>query len=216
MSDLFVGGFEGLPREGFEVFGIADHEARRRAIIDTFHPPLQRLADGVRPGLEDAAGRPFHAFLPRLNWPKGYRAFCTWLALSPRSSGYQRGPQLNLGVHADRVTARLGWDATQDDFGRFEFSSRLGRRRDVLLRAAQEEDLVIRVYAHADWPQGSRVSFESKHDLDGSFEDVHRHGVWWELGRSWDMPGDADVICSDRLERETARVFHAVLPVVLA
>ena len=28
---------------------------------------------------------------------------CTWLALSREAHGYQAGPQLNVGVHADHV-----------------------------------------------------------------------------------------------------------------
>ena len=39
--------FPGLPREGFDVFGIKSHEQRRLAILDVIHPSLKLLADDL-------------------------------------------------------------------------------------------------------------------------------------------------------------------------
>ena len=65
--------------------------------------------------------RELHAHLPRLDWPRDYQPFCTWLALSHHGQGYLAGPQLNGGVHSSYVAVRLGWDTSQAPFGRFEF-----------------------------------------------------------------------------------------------
>ena len=109
MSDLLFEPplrFEGLPAEGFRVFAIQDREERRRAIINAFHPALHELAEDLLERLGPSAAAPLHAHLPRLDWPRGYQPFGTWLALSREVQGYQAGPQLNVGIHADHVALR--------------------------------------------------------------------------------------------------------------
>jgi len=108
--------FQGLPADGFGAFEIRDRDERRRAIVDTFHPGLKLLGEDL---VETLGPPPLHAHLPRLDWPKGYQPFCTWLALSRQAHGYQGHAQLNVGVHRDHVGLRLGWDASADSFGRF-------------------------------------------------------------------------------------------------
>jgi hypothetical protein len=211
--------FRGLPAEGFAVFTIEDRDARRRAIVDAFHGPLGALGRDVVGRLEAADRRrgavdapPFHAHLPRLDWPRGYQPFCTWLALSREAHGYQSGPQLNVGVHVDHVAVRLGWDTAADAFGRFEFLCRRGDLATDLARAAAAAGLVFRVYAAASWPAGSRCVFASEHDVAASLDEVRRRGVWWELGRRWEMPGAAAVVTSPQLGIEAVRIFDALVP----
>ncbi|NIM60837.1 MAG: hypothetical protein GTO30_04055, partial [Acidobacteria bacterium] len=91
------------------------------------------------------------------------------------------GPQLNLGVHADHVAVRLGWDTRSDLFGRFEFLCRHGGLASRLVGCIEAERMKIRVYASARWPQGSRLTFETETDVPGSFDEVQRRGVWWEI-----------------------------------
>ena len=124
----------------------------------------ERSIADVRPG--DLAGRlaapedaPLHVHLPRLDWPRGYEPFCTWLALSKESQGYQAGPQLNIGIHADHVAVRLGWDATADAFGRFEFLCRHAGLGNELREAANAADLAFRVYMALPWPDGSKTRY---------------------------------------------------------
>ena len=62
-------------------------------------------------------------------------------------------------------------------------------------------------------PSGSRCVFESADDLAGSFDEVARRGVWWELGRRFELPGERDVVCSPALGREALRVLGALLPI---
>lgn len=204
--------FPGLKREDFDVFALRDREPRRRAIIAAFHPQLQLLADDLLLRLNDAGPPEFHAHLPRLDWPKGYVPFCTWLALSPLPHGYQAGPQLNVGVHADHVAARLAWDTSADAFGRFEFRCRVGGLGDALAETAASTGLVFRVFAAAPWPEGSRCVFSSGTDWDASFAEVSRRGVWWELGRQWDLPESAALIASPAWSDAVAEVFLALLP----
>ena len=204
--------FEGLPRRGFEVFGIEDHDERRREIIAVIHPALERLADDLLEELDTDEERPLHRHLPRLDWPRGYRPFCTWLALSREEHGYQAGPQLNVGVHTDHVAVRLGWDAAADAFGRFEFLARHGPLGRELVRLAAGHDMRFRVFAAAPWPRGSTRVFESGTDLAGSFDEVRRRGVWWELGRRHEIPGELDFVCSPALAAEAAELFAALLP----
>ena len=111
------GRFRGLDLDAFEVFDIPERERRRRAIVEGFHGALSALGED----LVDTLGAPLHAHLPRLDWPKTYQPFCTWLALSRLAHGYQGEAQLNVGVHRDHVAARYAWDASADSFGRFEF-----------------------------------------------------------------------------------------------
>ena len=39
--------FSGLPESGFAVFSVEDREARRHAIIETFHPSLKTLGEDL-------------------------------------------------------------------------------------------------------------------------------------------------------------------------
>jgi hypothetical protein len=204
--------FEGLPRDGFGLFRIRDRDARRRAILDTIHPPLHRLGEDLLERLEPRATDKLHFHLPRLDWPRGYQPFATWLALSREPHGYQGGPQLNVGVHADHVALRLGWDCSADAFGRFEFLCRHGDLGPHLLEVARANELQFRVYAAAAWPEGSRLVFESADDVAGSFSEVRTHGVWWELGRRHDLPAELDRVCSPAFGVETAELFEGLLP----
>jgi hypothetical protein len=206
-------GFRGLPREGFGLFTLEGRQARRDAIIREIHPPLSVLGEDLRRHLTPRAAAPLHAHLPRLDWPTGYEPFCTWLALSRESHGYQAGPQLNVGVHADHVAARLGWDASADAFGRFEFLCRHGGLGRALVETAAEASLVFRVYSAAPWPQGSRCVYESPADLPGSLDELRRHGVWWELGRRWDLPAQIELVCSPALAVAARDVLTRLLPI---
>ena len=142
--------FEGLPERGFGLFAKSDREKRRRAIIETIHPALAALGKDLVAVLSPEAVAPLHAHLPRLDWPREYEPFCTWLALSREVQGYQSGAQLNLGVHSDHVTLRLGWDVSADGFGRFEFLCRLGGIGKQLVDVAADAGLQFRVFA-AGW-----------------------------------------------------------------
>ncbi|ANM30212.1 hypothetical protein ABI59_12440 [Acidobacteria bacterium Mor1] len=205
--------FEGLPLDRFGVFGTPDRRARRRQILDAFHPPLDLLAHELLARLNDGGDKaPLRAHLPRLDWPAGYQPFCTWLALSPEAHGYQQKAQLNLGVHPDYVALRLGWDASQTSFSRFEFRARHGGLGKRMAEIARENDLEFRVYASAKWPIGSRCVYRSAVDWQGAFEEVRRRGVWFELGRRYDLSDAGPLIGSDELAREALRVFRAVLP----
>jgi hypothetical protein len=204
--------FRGLPEEGFDTFAIPDRSTRRRAIIQTIHPALSDLGEDLLAALSPRAVEPLHAHLPRLDWPRDYEPFATWLALSRQTHGYQSGPQLNLGVHADHVAARLGWDTSSDFFGRFEFLSRHGEIGESLLDLAAEEDLRFRVYAAAPWPQGSRCVVETPHDLKLVFAEARERGVWWELGKRYGLPGAKALVCSAEFGREVASVLGALLP----
>ena len=205
--------FQGLPREGFTVFRTRDHEQRRRGILEAFHPALALLAEDLLERLNRQAAEPLHHHLPRLDWPRGYKPFCTWLALSRESQGYQAGAQLNVGVHPDHVSLRLGWDTSADAFGRFEFLSRHGEIGKELARTARQSDLVFRVFASAPWPQGSTCVFRSDSDLPGSFDEVARRGVWWELGRRHELPDELEFVASPELGREAEAVLGALLSV---
>jgi len=206
--------FSGLPEPGFQVFSIEDRDARREAIVEAFHPALRDLGEDLCARLvrSEHEERPLHVHLPRLDWPRGYQPFCTWLALSRESHGYQAGPQLNVGVHFDHVAVRLAWDVAADGFGRFEFLCRRGNLSDELRGLASAERLQFRVYAAAPWPVGSRCVFESDDDIDGSFGASNRRGVWWELGRRFELPADAAIVHGRELGTEALRIFRAVLP----
>ena len=207
--------FGGLPADGFGAFDVEPSEARRRAIVEAFHPALGRLGEDLLDSLREAAGPgapPLHAHLPRLDWPKGYRPFCTWLALSRQSHGYQAHPQLNVGVHRDHVGLRLGWDTAADGFGRFEFLCRHAHLGDAMAEAAREAGLEFRVYTAAPWPEGSRVVFESAEDWKGAFDETRRRGVWFELGVRLPLPQRMALVTSPELGTEAERVFRALLP----
>jgi uncharacterized protein YktB (UPF0637 family) len=141
----------GFRSDNFAVFGIHEREARRHAIIETFHPGLKLLADDLLLLLNDTPGASFHAHLPRLDWPKGYVPFCTWLALSQLPHGYQAGPQLNVGIHADHVAARLACYTSADAFGRFEFRCRVAGLGESLAETAASAGLDFRP-CRRSWP----------------------------------------------------------------
>jgi hypothetical protein len=212
---LFAPGarFPGLPRGSFELFGIRDRDQRRHEIVTVIHPALERLAEDLLEKLNAGASRPLHPHLPRLDWPREYQPFCTWLALSREVHGYQAGPQLNVGVHPTEVAIRLGWDTAADAFGRFEFLCRHGHVGEPLRAAAAEQSLRFRVFASAPWPKGSELAFDSASDLEGSFETVRRRGVWWEAGRAYPLPQMLERACSPDLGLDAARIFGALLPV---
>jgi len=205
--------FPGFRRADFDLFTIRGRDERRHAIIDALHPALKLLAGDLRPLVDTNPASPFHAHLPRLDWPKGYEPFCTWLALSRMPHGYQAGPQLNVGIHVDHVAARLAWDTAADAFGRFEFRCRIGGLGTVLEETAAASQLTFRVYAAAPWPEGSRLVFESPADWDGAFTEVARRGVWWELGKRWDLPGAFDLVTTPTWSGEVGDVFEALAPV---
>ena len=211
---LFAPGarFPGLPRESFDLFAIQDREERRSEILSVIHPVLEKLAQDLLDELNPQAAETLRHHLPRLDWPRGYQPFCTWLALSREAQGYQAGPQLNVGVHPTEVAIRLGWDTTSDAFGRFEFLSRHGGLGDALKKVAAEQSLRFWVFASAPWPQGSEVVFDSAEDLDGSFEMVRHRGVWWEAGRPYALPEALDHVCSPDLGRDAMRILGALLP----
>jgi len=205
--------FSGLPEDAFGLFGLPARVQRRRAILDTIHPALSTLGEDLIERLSDRAAAPLHAHLPRLDWPRDYEPFCTWLALSRDAHGYQSGPQLNVGVHADHVAARLGWDTGSDAFGRFEFLCRHGDLGPALLDVAAGAGLHFRVYPSGRWPAGARPAFVSQDDLIGSLDELQHHGVWWELGRRHEIPAEIELACSARFGEVCAEVFEALLPV---
>jgi hypothetical protein len=204
--------FRGFRATDFEVFAIQDRDTRRHAIIDTFHPALKLLADDILPLLAEKPGQPFHSHVPRLDWPKGYSPFCTWLAFSRLPHGYQAGPQLNVGIHSDHVAARLAWDTSADAFGRFEFRARMAGLGDALAETAEDTGLMFRVYAAAPWPEGSRCVFESSTDWDAAFAEVARRGVWWEVGRRWDLPESLPLITTPEWSGAVADVLEELVP----
>ncbi|MBZ5638387.1 MAG: DUF1054 family protein [Acidobacteriia bacterium] len=203
--------FDGLPAGAFEAFSIRDRDARRRAIVAGFHPALKLLGEDLLEILAPLTASPLYAHFPRLDWPAGYQPFCTWLAISHAAHGYQSAPQLNVGVHRDHLAVRLGWDTDASGFGRFEFLCWHGGVGAALADAAREHDLAFRVYAAAAWPEGSRRVFESASDWAGSFAEVRRRGVWWELGARYDLPQAEEKVGGSRLLDEAARVFGALL-----
>ena len=201
--------FQGLPASGFAAFDVRDRDARRQAIVDAFHPALKLLGEDLVQELGEPA---LHVHLPRLDWPKGYQPFCTWLALSRQAQGYQGHAQLNVGVHRDHVGLRLGWDASADSFGRFEFLARHAHLGDAMAALAGEEGFLFRVYAAAPWPEGSRQVFASPSDWRGAFDEVRRRGVWFELGVRLELPEQLERVTSAALGSEAARVFRALRP----
>lgn len=204
--------FRGLPREGFDTFGLPRAEQRRRAIIETIHPSLEALGQDLLHSLNRRAAEPLHRHLPRLDWPRDYEPFCTWLALSRESHGYQAGPQLNVGVHPDHVAVRLGWDAGADAFGRFEFLCRHGDLGDELVQIAARQCLRFRVYTVEPWPAGSKCIFDSADDLRGSLDELRTQGLWWEVGKRYEVPQQLDLVCSAALGPEAERILGALLP----
>ena len=204
--------FAGLPADGFQVFRIPDRVRRRRAILDSFHPSLRVLGEDLIERLRPAARAPLHLHLPRLDWPAGYQPFCTWLALSRATQGYQGEPQLNVGVHADHVSVRLAWDTSAPGFGRFEFLCLNSGLGDDLCALVRDHRLRVRVYASAPWPQGSRRIHDSAGDLAAAFREVERVGVWFELGERYDLPGALPYVSSPALGPRALAVFAALLP----
>ncbi|MCP3980904.1 MAG: DUF1054 family protein [bacterium] len=204
--------FQGLPREGFDLFAIPNRDRRRSEILKKIHPTLKILARVLVQRLSEDGGLQLHASLPQLNWPRDYQPFCTWLALSSLPQGYQAGPQINLGVHADHVGVRLGWDTSADAFGRFEFLCLHGGLGAELAPLAGEIDGQIRVYAAAAWPEGSKLVFETRDDFAASFREVERRGVWWEIGRRFELPAEMDRVCSPGFLEDVCQIFGAISP----
>jgi hypothetical protein len=134
------------------------------------------------------------------------------LALSRLPHGYQAGPQLNVGIHAEYVAARLAWDPSADTFGRFEFRCRVAGLGPALAETAASAGLFFRVYAAAPWPEGSRLVFESETDWDEAFVEVGRRGVWWELGRRWALPASLPLVEAPAWSGAVADVFEALRP----
>ena len=207
--------FSGLPVHKLDVLDISDTEQRRQAIIDILHPPLLALGEELVTVLAPSAGTGLHVFQPRLNWPRSYQPFCTWLAISREIQGYQSCGQLNVGVHRDYVAVRLGFDATVPAYGRFEFLCRFHGLGDRLKELAAANAMEFRVYAAAPWPEGSRLVFCSDHDLTGAFEDVRLHGVWFEIGRRYELQEHADLVGDRRFLEKVVEVFEALMPVYL-
>jgi hypothetical protein len=206
--------FEGLPHDGFAAFSIRDRNERRHAIIEAFHGPLRLLGEDLveRLGHEPPAG-PLHVHLPRLDWPAGYQPFCTWLALSHRAHGYQADPQLNVGIHADHVSARLAWDTASAGFGRFTFLGRFAGVGAELRDVARRAGLTFRVYGAAPWPRGSVCVFATRDDLDAAFKETSHRGNWFEVGTRFDLPQAMSTVTGPELAREALRVFRSLLPV---
>lgn len=186
--------FSGFEATAFQAFAIPERETRRREIVGRFHPALEALADDLVDRLGPEDGPRLHRHLPRLDWPPGYQPYCTWLALSATAHGYQGAAQLNVGVHRDFVAARLAWDVAADAFGRFEFRCRHARLGETFEETARQSGLTFRVYAAAPWPEGSRLVHASDRDWKGAFDEAARRGVWWELGRRWELPADAATV----------------------
>ena len=109
-------------------------------------------------------------------------------------------------MHRDHVGLRLGWDASADSFGRFEFLSRHAHLGEAMAVLALEWGFTFRVYAAAPWPEGSRLVFQSGTDWQGAFEEVRRRGVWFELGLRLDLPEHLPTVTSPALGAEAARV----------
>jgi hypothetical protein len=187
-----------------------DRLERRKAILEAFHPPLRLLGEDLVERLAPRA--PLHAHLPRLDWPAGYQPFCTWLALSRESHGYQADAQLNLGVHADHVALRLGWDAAAPGFGRFQFLCRHAGLGTELADLAREHGFRLRVFAAAAWPAGSRLVFESQEDWVGALREAERRGVWFEIGERHDLPGALPLVTTPAFAGRVLAVFSALLP----
>jgi hypothetical protein len=138
--------FQGLPASGFAAFDVRDRDARRQAIIDAFHPALKLLGEDL---VEDLGEPALHPPLPRLGWPKGYQPFFTWLALS-RQAHALPGSRAAQRRRAPRPRGlRLGWDASADSFGRFEFLSRTPTWARRWPRWRPRRGFLFRVYAAA-------------------------------------------------------------------
>ena len=163
--------------------------------------------------LSPRAVAPLRAHLPRLDWPRDYEPFCTWLALSRDAHGYQSGPQLNVGVHPDHVAVRLGWDTGSDAFGRFEFLCRHGSLGSELVELAEVAELRFRVYPTGRWPEPVRPVFDSADDLKGSLDELQRHGAWWEVGRRYELPAAMALVSAPRFGEVCGDALESLLPV---
>lgn len=204
--------FAGLPERGFSLFSIPDRARRRRAIIDTIHPALALLGDDLVGRLEPEKLGTLHVNLPRLDWPRSYEPFCTWMALSHHAHGYQGDAQLNIGVHTDHVAIRLAWDTQAAAFGRFEFRCLHGGMGEPMVEVAKALDLTFRVYASAPWPEGSRLVFEHPTDWRTAFAEVTRRGVWFEVGVRREIPESMAWATSVELLHDATRIFRGLLP----
>ena len=64
-----------------------------------------------------------------------------------------------------------------------------------------------------DFRADPRVEFPETTDLPATFDEVNRRGVWWELGRRFEVPGELPLISSAEFGREAAGIFERMLPV---
>ena len=81
-----------------------------------------------------------------------------------------------------------------------------------MLEVAAAVALGFRVYAAAPWPEGSRLVFDSPTDLAGSFLEASRRGVFWEIGRRWELPASMDRVTEPAWSEEVRDVLLALLP----
>ena len=54
--------------------------------------------------------------------------------------------------------------------------------------------------------------FESATDWDGAFLEVARRGVWWELGRRWELPASFELVTTPAWSDAVADVCVALAP----
>ena len=106
----------------------------------------------------------------------------------------------------------LGWDASADSFGRFEFLCRHAHLGEAMAALAEAERFAFRVYAAAPWPEGSRLVFTSPSDWRGAFDEVWRRGVWFELGIRLELPEALPRVTSPQLGAAAAQVLGALRP----
>jgi len=81
-----------------------------------------------------------------------------------------------------------------------------------LAETAAAANLSFRVYAAAPWPVGSRCVFTSASDWDEAFVEAARRGVWWELGRRWDLAESFDLLSTPAWSGEVSDVLSVLRP----
>ena len=47
---------------------------------------------------------------------------------------------------------------------------------------------------------------------DGSFDEVARRGVWWEVGRRFELPECTPLVTSARFGQQVEQTFRVLLP----
>ena len=80
---------------------------------------------------------------------------------------------------------------------------------------AASAGLLFHVFATAPWPEGSRCVYSSETGWDEAFEEVRRRGVWWELGRRWELPASFDLVETPAWSDAVADVLLALRPLYL-